>query len=220
MRHILLLVVVLAVPHTAMAGTIWHWTGFVTGHTSVPAGLTLDSVVPIGTPVDVIVSLAPDAPALNPAICLQGMASATMRVLGRSYTNTGYVWEDAMGFGPGTCAPSLDNVEIVVPSWGSGGPALPDGWIPLGSDGSYLPGMWWGGDLADGQPAFISAQFPLFHRPGESWPQRFRANLQAVSDVEQPTPVPEPATMTMVGVGLALAARTRLRRHRNAGAQR
>lgn len=213
MKHLLFVfVALLGLPASTAASTLttWHWTGLVSGYTDVRVGLHISSSVPPGTRVDVIVSLAPDAPYLNPANCLQGMASASLQVLGRTYTNTGYVWEDAMGFGPGICAPSLDNVEVVVPSWGTGGTALPDGWIPFGSDGSYLPGLWWGGDLANGQPASISAQFPMFYRPGESVPQRFSANLQAVPDL-QATPVPEPATITMVGVGLALAARRRLR---------
>lgn len=215
MKHLILVVALLAVPTTAAAGTIWHWTGFVTGHTDPRGGLSLDTVVPLGTPVDVILSLAPDAPYLNPSICLQGTASATLQVLGRSYTNGGYVWEDAMGFGPGVCAPSFDNVEIVVPAWGTGGPALPDGWVPFGIDFNFLPGMWWGGSLSDGQPPFISTQLPLFYRPGQSFPQRFTASLQAVPAV-QPIPAPEPGTMTMVGIGLALALRKRLRGQRGA----
>ena len=215
MKHLILGVALLAVPASTEAGTIWHWSGPVTGYTDPRGGASLDSIIPLGTRVDVIVSLTPDAPAMNPAICLQGTASASLQVLGRAYTNDGFVWQDAMGFGPGLCAPSLDNVEIVVPSWGTGGPAMPDGWIPFGIDFSYLPGLWWGGSLADGQPRFISGQFPLFYRPGESVPQRFTASLQAVVPV-QPSPVPEPATMTMVGVGLALAARRRFRRQRDA----
>src|SRR4030095_15023092 len=107
MKHVVLVVALLALPRPAAAGMItWHWVGAVTGYSGVPAGLTLDMVVPLGTPVDVIVSLAPDAPPLNSAICLQGTASATLQVLGRTYTNGGFVWEDAMGFGPGACAPS------------------------------------------------------------------------------------------------------------------
>jgi hypothetical protein len=216
MKHLILILALLAVPTSAAAGTIvWHWTGVVTGHTPVTAGARLDSVVPLGTPVDVMVSLDPGAPYLNPSICLQGRASATLQVLGQSYTNGGFVWEDAMGFGPGVCAPSLDHVEVVVPSWGSGGPALADGWIPFGIDFSFLPGLWWSGDLSSGQPTFIGSQLPKFYLPGQSVPQRFTASLQAVPTV-QPIPAPEPGTMAMVGIGLALAARHRSRRQRGA----
>lgn len=178
---------------TATAAPItWHWTGIVTGHTDARGGANLDSVVPVGTPVDVTVSLDPAAAALNPAICLQGMASTSLQVLGRTYTNAGYVWEDAMGFGPGVCAPWLDNVEIVVPSWGRLGEGLPDGWVPFPTN-DFLPGLWWGGDLTSVQPSFIGTQLPMFILPGQSVPQRFTATFRAVPDVDL-TPVPEPST--------------------------
>ena len=201
---------------TAEAGMItWHWAGTVTGYSGVDFGPTLDAVVPLGTPVDLFMTLDPDALPLNTASCLHGTATASLQFLGRSYTNGGYVWEDAMGFGPGICAPSfnyvgVNHVEIVVPSWGFDGPALPDGWIPFAQT---LDGVWWGGDLTNLQPTSISSQLPAFYRPRESFPQRLIANLQAVQDV-QPSPVPEPATMTLVGVGLAFAARRRWRRQR------
>lgn len=218
MRHTAKLVLMVAALTTAELGIataeaapiVWHWAGTVTGHTSARTGPTLDTVVPLGTRVDVMVSLDPGASHLNPAICLQGMASASFQVLGRTYTNAGYVWEDAMGFGPGMCAPSLNNVEIVVPSWGFGGPALPDDWAHF-STYDFLPGLWWGGDLASGQPASIGSQFPLFRIPGQSIPQRFTANLQAVPDL-QATPVPEPATWLLFSTGLSAAAAWRRRR--------
>ena len=205
-------------PAPAEAATItWHWTGSVIGHTDPRGGARLDSIVPLGTPIDVRVTIDPSAAALNPAICLHGMASTSLDVLGRTYTSTGFVWEDAMGFGPGVCAPSLDNVEIVVPAWGASGAGLSDGWIPF-SDFAYLPGLWWGGDLADGQPAFIASQLPMFYLPGQSFPQRFAASLQAVPNVEA-SPVPEPASMTLFGLGLAAAGAKRWRARRAARAR-
>ena len=198
----------------AEAGTItWHWAGPVTGYIfpfdcppGADCGPRLETVVPLGTPIDVFVTLDPATP--PNANCLAGTASASLQVLGRTYTNTGYVWVDAMGFGPGICAPGFDHVEIVVPSWGFGGPALPEGWIPFSP--AYLPGLWWGGDLTSVQPTSIGYQFPSFYKPGQSAPQRFTANLQAIpADVH---PVPEPATLTLFGAGLAAAWAARRRR--------
>ena len=194
----------------AKAGLItWHWAGPVTGYTSAPVGLKLESVVPLGTPVDVFLTFDPDAPFLNPAQCLQGMGTTSMQVLGRTYTNQGYVWEDAQGFGPGVCAPGSNSVEVVVPSWGSSGPLLPDGWQVFNLDS--LPGLWWGGSLADGQPLAISSQFPTFYKPQQSLRQRFIADLQAVPNV-QPAPVPEPSSLLLLSTGLSAAAWWRRKR--------
>ena len=188
----------------------WHWAGAVTGYIGVTGiGLpTLDTAVPLGTPVDVFVTLDPEASFLNPAICLQGMASTSLQVLGRTYTSEGHVWVDASGFGGGLCSPGSNRVEIVVPSWGSGGPALPDGWVPFSP--AFLPGLWWGGDLTS-QPTFIGSQLPSFWIPEQSLPQRFTANLQAVQDLQ---PVPEPSTWLLLGSVLsAAAARRAFKRH-------
>ena len=184
----------------------WHWAGPVTGYAGATlGGPSLETVVPLGTTVDVFVSLDPGAPSLNPAFCLQGTASASLEVLGRTYSNEGFVWVDAMGFGPGICAPGSNWVEIVVPSWGSGGPALPDGWVAGGGGPSdFLPGLFWGGDLTTQQPAFIASQFPAFRIPGQSSPQRFTADLQAVQQDLQS--VPEPSTWLLLSTGLAAAA--------------
>ena len=195
----------LSVARAEAAMITWHWAGPVTGHIGSPfGGPSLDTVVPLGTTVDVFVSLDPDAAYLNPAICLQGIASASLQVLGRTYTNQGFVWVDAFGFGGGICAPGSDRVEIVVPSWGAGGPALPNGWVPFNQD--FLPGLWWGGDLTSGQPAFINSQFPFFYIPGEAARQRFTANLQAVPDLQA---VPEPSTWLLLSIGLSAAAARR-----------
>jgi hypothetical protein len=172
-------------------------------------GATLDTVVPLGTSIDVFVSLDPDRPPPNPqSPCYRGTASASLHVLGRTYTYTGFVWDEGHGFGPGVCVPGYDAVEIVVPTWGSGGLALPGGWVPFTSN--FLPGLWWGGDLTSVQPTSISSQFPSFYLPGQSVPQGFTANLQAVpADLH---PVPEPTTWLLLSTGLAAAAWRRRRR--------
>jgi hypothetical protein len=197
---------------TAEAATIiWHWAGEVTGYSGDPfGGPSLESVVPLGTPVSVKLSFDPGAPYLNPSSCLQGMGSLSLEVLGRTYPGGGYVWVDGMGFGGGICSSSLDHVEVVAPVWGGNvGPALPGGWIPTQSD-SYLPGIWWPGDLEDGQPALIGSQFPKFYIPGQARSQRFTATLHAVPDVETVS-APEPATWILMSTGLAAVWRRRRR---------
>src|SRR5688572_10892009 len=102
----------------------WHWAGPVTGHLfafgqcppGADCGPRLESVVPVGTTVDVFVSL--DLGATPNANCFAGNPTATFQVLGRTYTNIGFLWLDGMGFGPGMCAPNVNWVEVVAPSWG------------------------------------------------------------------------------------------------------
>ena len=199
---------------TADAGTIlWHWTGPVTGYSNMfhcepgtNCGLSLSEVVPLGTTIDVSVSINLPLVPPNPQIpCYRGTASTSLQVLGRTYNGNGHVWDEGWGFGPGLCQPGYDVIEIVAPSWGSGGPALPDGWIPFISFDSFLPGMWWEGDLTNVQPSSISSQFLMFYKPGLSRPQRFTADtLQSVpADIQ---PVPEPTTLLLFGTGLAAAA--------------
>jgi hypothetical protein len=186
----------------------WHWSGAVTGYIGGESGgPALSTIVPLGTTVDVFVSLDPVAPYLDPTSCLQGTASASLQVLGRTYTNQAFVWVDAAGFGPGLCLPGSDGVEIVVPSWGSGGPALADGWIVAPNPSLFLPGLWWGGDLTGVQPTSIGSQFPYFYLPGQSDRQQFTASLQAVPDLQA---VPEPSTLLLLGSVLSVAAARRV----------
>ena len=192
----------------------WHWSGPVTGYVGctpgINCGVTLDTVVPLGTTVDVFVSIDPLLPPPNPARpCYRGTVSASFQVIGQTYPGTGHVWDEAHGFDSGLCVPGFNVVEIVVPFWGSGGPALPDGWVPFNVF-SPLSGLWWGGDLTSVQPASIGSQFPAFAIPGMSHPQKFTANLRAVPADMQP--VPEPATLTLFGAGLAAAWAARRRR--------
>ena len=210
-----LCLLVLGVVRADAAIITWHWAGPVTGYDCLFGGscgtITLDTVVPLGTPVDVFVTIDPAAPTHpSPAIpCLWGNAGVTMSVLGQSYSGNGFVWVDGHGFGPGTCHPGENSVEIVVPSWGSGGPALPGGWTPF-VDPSYLAGLWWGADdLTSVQPFSIASQLPAFYKglgTGDfTNPQKFNVNLQAV---------PEPGTWLLLTTGLAAAWRRRVGRGR------
>ncbi len=204
----------LGVARADAAPITWHWAGPVTGYvcaggSNCSIGSTLDTVVPLGTTVDVFLSFDPVVPTHpNPSLpCLWGTASASLQVVGRTYTSTGFVWDEAHGFGPGVCVPGFNVVEIVVPVWGFDGPALPGGWVPFHI--AFLPGLWWDGDLTSIQPTSISSQFPEFRLPGQSAPQRFTVNLQAVpADLQ---PVPEPTTWLLLSTGLAAAAWRRRR---------
>ena len=195
----------------AEAGPInWVWEGPVSGIWCEFGPCTLDSVVPLGTQVRVSISFPTAFPQYpNSSLpCLLGTASVSLGLLGRTYTGGGYVWEEAAGFGPGVCTPGQNGVEVVVPGWGNGGPALPDGWIPFGG----LDGMWWAGLWTGVQPASVAQQFPYFYKPRETSRHRFWANLQAVPQdqvPEQPVPVPEPSTMLLFGIGLSAAAARR-----------
>ena len=96
--------VLLGVARAEAATITWHWTGPVTGYTCALGScgpITIDSVVPLGTPVDVFVSFAPDFPTYpNPALpCLAGSASLSLQVVGRTYTApSSFVFVDAAGF--------------------------------------------------------------------------------------------------------------------------
>jgi hypothetical protein len=187
----------------------WEWAGPVTGYQCAfgPCPIDLDTVVPLGTPVTVSMAFDPVAPPPNPSLpCLKGTATVSLEVVGQTYTNGGFVWDEAHGFGPGVCVPGYNFVEVVVPGW-VGGPALPGGWIPF----SGLDGFWWGGDLTTVQPTAIASQFPAFYRIGQSSPQRFTASLRAVTDPSLPV-VPEPSTWLLMSSGLSAAAWWRRRR--------
>ena len=190
----------------------WFWSGPVNGYVcdSEPCGTALATVVPLGSTVNVSMTFNfdPLAPALpNPALpCLKGTASVSMGVAGTTYTSGGYVWDGGLGFGPGTCSPTYNQVEVVVPSWVSGGPTLGGSWIPFPAG---LDGLWWPGPLTNVQPNSISSQLPRFYVPFQSAPQRFTAQLQAVQDPSLP-PVPEPSTLFLMSTGLSAFAGRRM----------
>ena len=209
------IVLILGISAAEAGPIVWQWAGTVNGYSLDCApgshcGATIDSVVPLGTPIEVVVSMDLDLQLPNPQVpCYRGTATTSMHVLGRTYGGVGHVWDEGQGFGPGTCSPGYDVIEIVAPAWGQDGPALPDGWVPYVDFDFYFPGLWWGGDLTAGQPDSISSQFPRFYLPGQSFPQRFTANLQALPAGAVSTP--EPTTWLLFSTGLGVTAWRRRR---------
>ena len=190
----------------------WHWSGPVTGYTCTyscdDSELALRTAVPLGTRIDLSLSFDHDFPTYPYASfspCVLGFVTATLGVLGRTYTAQGEYWQDGRAFGGGVCYPGSNSTEVVVPGWGGGGPPLPEGLVPLGQYDYYLPGLWWTGHFTDGQPTRIGFQLPLFYRSedaGYAEFQRFRADLQ-------PVPVPEPSTWLLLSTALSAAAARR-----------
>jgi hypothetical protein len=181
----------------------WQWAAPVTGYGCPSGPCEIAAVVPLGTAITVSLTLDPVAPTYpNPlAPCYWGDASASLNVMGLTYTSQAFIFIDAYGFA-GNCAPpgTFDWVEVVVPSWGTSpaGQALPGGWFPASA--GYYPGLWWLGDLTSIQPTTVFSQFPSFRTGTSVPPETFMANLQ---------PVPEPSTWLLLSTVLSAAGAKR-----------
>ena len=96
----------------------WHWSSPVTGYTCRYVGCDTSAfaaVVPLGTKVDVLLTFDPDFSATYnpPENCFWGSGTATLRVLGRSYTDGAALWNDGFGFGGGYCGGGGN--EVLIP---------------------------------------------------------------------------------------------------------
>ena len=162
---------------------------------------SISTAVPIGTWVDLFLTLDPAAPE-DPSIpCKYGQATATLVVLGLPYTGVGDVWIGADVFASGPCVPGSNLLQIVLPGWGTGGPALPGGWLPIdaGLRGLQSSSL---NDLMNAGK--IDKQFPPVYVFGDGRPMPVPTLQERQFYLALLAGVPEPGSIVLVATGLAL----------------
>ena len=190
-------------PAYAETITTWHFAGGVSGYQcGFPLNCSVEpfaAAVPLGTIVDLYLTLDLEAPESSTCPGYYGEGSAVMQLLDQRFSSTSFIWVDAYGFGGGcrsAGSPGSGDVEII---FFPGGPGSLDGWRPT-SGTSRIPGVYWsttGQTLPQTAPGHLTLQTPMFVSPPDSPFQimTFTAPMTLV-------PVPEPATMALIGIGL------------------
>lgn len=198
-------------PAFAETITTWHFAGGVSGYQCGFSGNcsveSFAAAVPLGTMVDLYLTLDLDAPESSTCPGYYGEGSAVMQLLGQSFSSGSFIWVDAYGFGGGcrsAGSPGSGDVEII---FFPGGPDSLSGWRPTSS--TRIPGVYWptaGQTLPQTAPNYLFLQTPMFVSPPDSPFQimTFTAPMALV-------PVPEPTTIALFGIGLVGVWRGRRR---------
>jgi len=192
----------------------WEWEGTVSAYfcangVSCPTQGALSQTVPVGTTVDVFLTIDPSAPTFPvPQLpCEWGhAASLSFGVLGQTYTNSDVLVFINQASNMGNCTPAGSLTEIIALDWGAGpsAPLLPNGWSDAGANGSlvYIPGIEWTGPLTTTPPNRINARFPFFRNSQFSTEAFESFDLTLVQ-------TPEPSSVVLTISGLAAFLRTR-----------
>lgn len=190
-------------PAFAETITTWHFAGGVSGYQcGLPPNCAVETfaaAVPLGTMVDLYLTLDLDAPESSTCPGYYGQGSAVMQLLDQRFSSGSFIWVDAYGFGGGcrsAGSPGSGDVEII---FFAGGPGSLGGWRPTSST-PRIPGVYWptaGQTLPQTAPGHLTLQTPMFVSPPDSPFQimTFTAPMALV-------PVPEPTTMALFGIGL------------------